>query len=146
MGKCGSSFQSEVGKFRFLNEMIKLVSVQHSAQETPKPIRDKILNLLLIWTIQYPQEHKIKEAYDILMKQGVDHEIAKSHRVDKAVMNDVAMSLDRRPVTDFDKIPKKLLLSTDPRDTQAANLLIEKMVEEVGLYGINDCLQLLVKT
>lgn len=135
MGKCGTTFQSEVGKFRFLNEMIKLVSPRHAAHQTPKAVRDKVLDLLLIWTFQYPKEPKIKEAYDMLLKQGVDHAAAKSHRIERPVgQPDAAMMMPgRRPdiASHFDRIPKELLLSKDPRDTQAANLLIEKLVEEV---------------
>lgn len=118
MTKC-TSVHNEVGKFKFLNELIKLVSPKYKGDETSRDIQCKILDLLLIWTIQYPQEHKIKEAYDMLIKQGVVHEPPKSTRTEKT-----------KPLpSDFDSIPQKLLLSTNPRDIQIANLMIKSMME-----------------
>lgn len=74
MARCGTAFHSEVGKFRFLNEMIKLVSPKYLAAQTPPVVRQKVLQLLYVWTLDYPKETKIKEAYDMLRKQGVIRE------------------------------------------------------------------------
>lgn len=71
MRRCGSSFHSEVGKFRFLNEMIRLVSPKYLGGKTPVMVRQKVLQLLHTWTREYPKELKIKEAYEMLKKQGV---------------------------------------------------------------------------
>lgn len=125
MTKCSNSFHGEVGKFRFLNELIKLVSPKHMGDKTSKEIQCKILDLLLIWTIQYPQEHKIREAYDMLIKQGVVHEPPKSIRTEKTKL----------PPSDFDSIPQKLLLSRDARDIQIANLMIKSMMENVSIIS-----------
>lgn len=125
MTKC-TSVHGEVGKFKFLNELIKLVSPKYKGEETSKDIQCKILDLLLIWTIQYPQEHKIKEAYDMLIKQGVVHEPPKSTRTEKT-----------KPLpSDFDSIPQKLLLSTNPRDIHLANLMIKSMMENVSFTPV----------
>lgn len=122
MTKCSNTFHGEVGKFKFLNELIKLVSPKYMGDITSKDIQCKILDLLLIWTIQYPQEHKIKEAYDMLIKQGVVHEPPKSIRTEKTT----------HLPSDFDSIPQKLLLSRNPRDIQIANLMIKSMMENVS--------------
>lgn len=71
MRRCGTSFHSEVGKFRFLNEMIKLVSPKYLGNSTPVAVRQKVLDLLHSWTVDYPREMKIKEAFVMLKKQGV---------------------------------------------------------------------------
>lgn len=71
MTRCGRVFHSEVGKFRFLNEMIKLVSPKYLGTKTPPAVRQKVLLMLHTWTREYPRETKIKEAYDMLKKQGV---------------------------------------------------------------------------
>lgn len=71
MRRCGPLFHMEVGKFRFLNEMIKLVSPKYLANRTSSPVKNKVLQLLHSWTSEYPREVKIKEAYDMLRKQGV---------------------------------------------------------------------------
>lgn len=71
MKRCGRNFHAEVGKFRFLNEMIKLVSPKYLGSTTPSAVREKVLELLHTWTENYPREVKINEAYQMLKKQGV---------------------------------------------------------------------------
>lgn len=66
-----SSFQAEIGKFRFLNELIKLVSPKYLGNSTPSVIKNKIIDLLKVWSQRYPKETKITEAFDMLVKQGV---------------------------------------------------------------------------
>jgi len=71
MKRCGPLFHAEVGKFRFLNEMIKLVSPKYLGNRTTANVRQKVLQLLYAWIREYPRESKIKEAYEMLKKQGV---------------------------------------------------------------------------
>ncbi|XP_071635254.1 ADP-ribosylation factor-binding protein GGA1 isoform X5 [Temnothorax longispinosus] len=71
MKRCGPLFHAEVGKFRFLNEMIKLVSPKYLGNRTTVSVRQKVLQLLYVWIREYPRESKIKEAYEMLKKQGV---------------------------------------------------------------------------
>lgn len=132
MSKCGAKFHSEVGKFRFLNELIRLVSPQYDGDKTPKKIRDKILDLMLLWTINYPHEKKIKEAYDMLLKRGVKHETAKPVVVqNNNVKPDVEMKAREKAEPDLAAKLQRLLRSTNPADHKAANLLIQNMVKEV---------------
>lgn len=71
MKQCGSLFHAEVGKFRFLNEMIKLVSPKYLGNRTTAAVRRKVLDMMYAWTIDYTRETKIQEAYEMLKKQGV---------------------------------------------------------------------------
>lgn len=138
MSKCGSKFHSEVGKFRFLNELIRLVSPQYLGNQTVEKVRNKILDLLLLWTVSYPEESKIKEAYDMLITRGVHHELVKPVKVHgKSATNGLAGSNaskePKRPDRDdvmAEKL-KGLLQSSNPADHKAANLLIQNMVKEV---------------
>jgi len=66
-----ASFQAEVGKFRFLNELIRLVSPNCNGIHTPELIKTKIIELLGLWSSQFPKEIKIQDALDMLKKQGV---------------------------------------------------------------------------
>lgn len=66
-----SSFQAEVGKFRFLNELIRLVSPNCNGLHTPELIKNKIVELLSLWSAQFPNEIKIQDALDMLKKQGI---------------------------------------------------------------------------
>jgi len=71
MKHCGVGFHAEIGKFRFLNEMIKLVSPKYLGGQTALAVKQRVLLLMHTWTVDYPRETKIKEAYDMLKKQGV---------------------------------------------------------------------------
>lgn len=71
MKRCGRTFHAEIGKFRFLNVMIKLVSPKYLGDKTAPAVRHKILQLLSAWTKDYPKETKIRETYEMLKKQGI---------------------------------------------------------------------------
>lgn len=133
MQKCGSVFQSEVGKFRFLNEMIKLVSPKYLGSQTPLSVRQKVLQLMYLWTLDYPKEQKIKEAYDMLKKQGVIKEVplsvcAENYTVSERKSTSIFQDEEKS------KLLQKLLQSKNPEDLQAANRLIKSMVKEVMIY------------
>ncbi|XP_050310403.1 ADP-ribosylation factor-binding protein GGA3 [Anthonomus grandis grandis] len=132
MSKCGVIFQGEVGKFRFLNEMIKLVSPKYLGQRTPLSVKQKVLQLLYVWTLDYPKEQKIKEAFDMLRKQGVIREIPNPNIPQEALGYESKKKASNSVFQDEEKsnILKKLLQSKDPEDIQAANWLIKSMVKE----------------
>lgn len=46
MRRCEAGFHAEVGKFRFLNEMIKLVSPKYFADRTSPEVRTRVRTLL----------------------------------------------------------------------------------------------------
>lgn len=135
MKKCGNSFNSEVGKFRFLNEMIKLVSPKYLGSQTAPLVRVKVLQLLQSWTEDYPREPKIKEAYDMLKKQGVVVEVSQSQSSSESSVH--RTSKTSNSIFDNDersRLLQKLLQSKNPDDLQAANRLIKTMVKEVSLF------------
>lgn len=122
MSKCGSEFQMAVARFQFLNELIRLVSKKFSGDDTPSEIRNKILDCLSLWTVQYPERVKIKEAYETLLRSGVQHEVTPT-----------ISTCNKR--TDFidgenEKLLKKLLSSKNRDDFQRANLLIQYLVKQ----------------
>ncbi|XP_066584207.1 ADP-ribosylation factor-binding protein GGA1 isoform X2 [Prorops nasuta] len=132
MKKCGPSFHAEIGKFRFLNEMVRLVSPKYFGNKTPQAVRQKVLQLLYNWTKEYPREVKIKEAYDMLKKQGVIEEDLSSV-LDSA--EDILKNSSKIKNTLFEdeeksKLLQKLLHSKNPADLHAANRLIKTMVKE----------------
>lgn len=43
METCGKEFRSEINKFRFLNELIKLVSKKFDGDKTPKEVSEKVI-------------------------------------------------------------------------------------------------------
>lgn len=123
MKKCGSSFHSEVGKFRFLNELIKMVSPKYLGPRTNPKVRDLVIKILYAWTINYTKEPKIKEAYEMLKKQGV---ILEEVRKPTGTTSKTNLPIDH----EFENKLKKLLNSRNPEDLEAANRMIKSRVLE----------------
>ncbi|KAM7009000.1 ADP-ribosylation factor-binding protein GGA1-like isoform 2-T2 [Tautogolabrus adspersus] len=130
MKNCGKRFHTEVGKFRFLNELIKVVSPKYLGTRAPEPVKKKVLEMVYSWTVSLPDETKIAEAYQMLKKQGIvklDPVLPEDKpvppppaRAKSAVFEDEEKS----------KMLSRLLNSTHPEDLRAANKLIKEMVQE----------------
>ncbi|XP_061578894.1 ADP-ribosylation factor-binding protein GGA1-like isoform X2 [Cololabis saira] len=67
----GKKFHGEVGKFRFLNELIKVVSPKYLGGRAPEAVKTKVLEMMYRWTVRFPDEAKVAEAYHMLKKQGI---------------------------------------------------------------------------
>uniref|UniRef100_A0A672FQK7 Golgi associated, gamma adaptin ear containing, ARF binding protein 3b n=1 Tax=Salarias fasciatus TaxID=181472 RepID=A0A672FQK7_SALFA len=131
MKNCGRRFHNEVAKYRFLNELIKVVSPKYMGDSAPQKVKQKIVEMLYSWTVAFPNEMKINEAYQTLRRQGL-------------VTHDPELPLDRtlipspptrpkHPVfdnEDMGKLLAELLRSKNPEDLQEANRLIKNMVKE----------------
>ncbi|XP_026810979.1 ADP-ribosylation factor-binding protein GGA1 isoform X2 [Rhopalosiphum maidis] len=126
-----ASFQAEVGKFRFLNELIRLVSPNCNGIHTPELIKNKIIELLRLWSTQFPKEIKIQDALDMLKKQGVVKDFLFENMPSKAAS---ASKIDsnKMSILNGEKsiLLQKLLKSKKSEDLKAANELIKSMVEE----------------
>ncbi|XP_039621531.1 ADP-ribosylation factor-binding protein GGA1 isoform X1 [Polypterus senegalus] len=130
MKNCGKRFHNEVGKFRFLNELIKVVSPKYLGTRAPEKVKLKILELMYSWTVGLPDETKIADAYQMLKKQGIvkqdpilpdDKPLPPPPpRPKNAIFEDEEKS----------KMLSRLLNSTHPEDLRAANRLIKEMVQE----------------
>ncbi|XP_066866253.1 ADP-ribosylation factor-binding protein GGA1 isoform X3 [Kogia breviceps] len=130
MKSCGKRFHDEVGKFRFLNELIKVVSPKYLGSRTSEKVKNKILELLYSWTVGLPEEVKIAEAYQMLKKQGIV-------KADPKLPDDATFPLPPpRPKNvifedeEKSKMLARLLKSSHPEDLRAANRLIKEMVQE----------------
>uniref|UniRef100_A0A8D0UP07 VHS domain-containing protein n=1 Tax=Sus scrofa TaxID=9823 RepID=A0A8D0UP07_PIG len=62
MKNCGRRFHNEVGKFRFLNELIKVVSPKYLGDRVSEKVKTKVIELLYSWTLALAEESKIKDA------------------------------------------------------------------------------------
>nr|ACI69744.1 ADP-ribosylation factor-binding protein GGA1 [Salmo salar] len=130
MKNCGKRFHNEVGKFRFLNELIKVVSPKYLGTRAPEPVKKKVLEVMFSWTVGLPDEPKIADAYQMLKKQGIvkqdpvlpDEPLPPPPpRTKSVIFEDEEKS----------KMLSRLLNSTHPEDLRAANKLIKEMVQEV---------------
>ncbi|XP_037737067.1 ADP-ribosylation factor-binding protein GGA1 isoform X3 [Chelonia mydas] len=135
MKNCGKRFHDEVGKFRFLNELIKVVSPKYLGSRTPEKVKLKILELMYSWTLGLPQEVKITEAYQMLKKQGIV-------KCDPKLPDEAPLPLPppRPKNIIFDdeeksKMLARLLKSSHSEDLRAANKLIKEMVQEMSFEG-----------
>nr|XP_046266564.1 ADP-ribosylation factor-binding protein GGA3a [Scatophagus argus]XP_046266574.1 ADP-ribosylation factor-binding protein GGA3a [Scatophagus argus] len=131
MKNCGRRFHNEVGKFRFLNELIKVISPKYLGDKVSERVKTKVIEMLYSWTVSLPDEAKICEAYQMLKSQSI-------------VLADPDISLDatlipspsprpKNPVFDDEKKSKRLaelLKSKKSEDLQEANRLIKSMVKE----------------
>ncbi|XP_033171223.1 ADP-ribosylation factor-binding protein GGA2 [Drosophila mauritiana] len=122
MTQCGDDFQDEASKFRFLNELIRLVSKKYKGAETPHEVKQRIMECLLLWTTEFPQRQKIRDAYDMLRKEGdIEHgttEAAVAKRESVLGTIDEAMFA-------------KLIKSNNPENFKRANLLLQyRMAQE----------------
>nr|XP_015212144.1 PREDICTED: ADP-ribosylation factor-binding protein GGA3 [Lepisosteus oculatus] len=131
MKNCGRRFHNEVGKFRFLNELIKVVSPKYLGDRVSERVKTKVIEMLYSWAVALPDEAKINEAYQMLKRQGIvtsDPEIP----VDKTLIPSPP-ARPRNPVFENEeksKILAELLKSKNPEDLQEANRLIKNMVKE----------------
>ncbi|XP_050534158.1 ADP-ribosylation factor-binding protein GGA1 isoform X2 [Daktulosphaira vitifoliae] len=125
-----STFQAEVGKFKFLNELIRLVSPKYSGIQTSEVLKNKIIDLLRMWSFQFPNNVKIQDAFTMLKKQGVVNDMKNVNRPPCELTS--STELKKASILNEEKslLLQKLLKSKKPEDLKAANQLIKSMVEE----------------
>ncbi|XP_067137144.1 ADP-ribosylation factor-binding protein GGA1-like [Centruroides vittatus] len=129
----GPNLIAELGKFRFLNELIKTISPKYLGNRTSHKVKEKIIELMFKWSMEIKKETKIFDAYQMLKTQGI-------------VKSDPIYVLEQPPEPfkpppprpknvvfedeEKSKLLRKLLSSKRPDDLQAANRLIKTMVRE----------------
>nr|XP_057947552.1 ADP-ribosylation factor-binding protein GGA3a isoform X2 [Doryrhamphus excisus] len=131
MKNCGQRFQNEVGKFRFLNELIKVISPKCLGDKVSERMKSKVIEMIYSWTLYLPEETKICEAYQMLKSQGIvlaDPEIP----LDATIVPSSSEKPKNPVFVDEQKSKKlaELLKSKKSADLQEANRLIKKMVKE----------------
>ncbi|NXX12294.1 GGA2 protein, partial [Podargus strigoides] len=131
VNNCGERFHSEIAKFRFLNELIKVLSPKYYGTWASEKVKSRVTEVIFSWTVWFPQEVKIRDAYQMLKKQGIVKE-------DPKVPEDkILPPPSPRPQNSiFDtneeksKLLARLLKSSRSEDLQAANRLIKSMIRE----------------
>ncbi|XP_037327859.2 ADP-ribosylation factor-binding protein GGA3-like [Pungitius pungitius] len=130
MNNCGKRFHGEAAKFRFLNELLKLLTPKYFGAWTPQKVKDRVTEVLYGWTLWLKDEPKIQEAYNMLKKQGL---VTKDPKLPDAVI--MAPPTQRTADSVFDREDKaallaRLLKSARPEDLEAANRLIKSTIRE----------------
>ncbi|XP_046694213.1 ADP-ribosylation factor-binding protein GGA3-like isoform X2 [Silurus meridionalis] len=130
MNNCGKRFQSEAAKFRFLNELIKVLSPKYLGVCSTEQVKQRVTEVLYSWTQWLKDEPKVQEAYSMLKKQGI---VKKDPRLPTTVT--MPPPSPRQEVSVFDnedtsKLLSQLLKSGRPEDLEMANTLIKSTLQE----------------
>ncbi|XP_062443915.1 ADP-ribosylation factor-binding protein GGA2 [Rhea pennata] len=131
VNNCGERFHSEIAKFRFLNELIKVLSPKHHGTWSSEKVKSRVTEIIFSWTVWFPQEVKIQDAYQMLKKQGIVKEDPKLPE-DKILPPPSPRPQNSIFDTDEEKskLLARLLKSNHSEDLQAANRLIKSMIKE----------------
>ncbi|KAL9835885.1 ADP-ribosylation factor-binding protein GGA2 isoform 3-T3 [Geothlypis trichas] len=131
VNNCGDRFHSEMAKFRFLNELIKVLSPKYYGIWSSEKVKSRVTEVIFSWTVWFPQEVKIQDAYQMLKKQGIVKEDPKLPE-DKILPPPSPRPQNSIFDTDEEKskLLARLLRSRHPEDLQAANRLIQSAVKE----------------
>ncbi|NWW77932.1 GGA2 protein, partial [Climacteris rufus] len=131
VNNCGDRFHSEMAKFRFLNELIKVLSPKYYGIWSSEKVKSRVTEVIFSWTVWFPQEVKIQDAYQMLKKQGIVKEDPKLPE-DKILPPPSPRPQNSIFDTDEEKskLLARLLKSRHPEDLQAANRLIQSVLRE----------------
>ncbi|KAM6155218.1 ADP-ribosylation factor-binding protein GGA2 [Rhynchocyon petersi] len=128
---CGEKFHNEVAKFRFLNELIKVLSPKYLGSWTTEKVKTRVIEVLFSWMVWFPEDIKIRDAYQMLKKQGI---IKQDPKVSVNKILPPPSPWPKSSIFDADeeksKLLTRLLKSSHPEDLQAANQLIKNLVKE----------------
>ncbi|XP_013871297.1 ADP-ribosylation factor-binding protein GGA2, partial [Austrofundulus limnaeus] len=130
MNNCGKRFHSEAAKFRFLNELIKILTPKYFGAWTSQSVKDRVTEVLYGWTLWLKEEPKIQEAYRMLKKQNV---IKKDPKLPDTLIMAPPSQRTTDSVFDQDdkaKLLARLLNSSRPEDLETANRLIKNTIKE----------------
>ncbi|PAA85268.1 hypothetical protein BOX15_Mlig007265g2, partial [Macrostomum lignano] len=131
---CGPVFHQELGKFRFLNEIIKILSPKYLGATSSEAVKKRCIECLYGWSRGLYTEPKIREAYDMLKKQGIisrdpvyiDQTLRSNPYLPLKREKDTAIFNDEKTAQEI----SRLLKSKRPEDLMAANRLIKSAVKQ----------------
>ncbi|PAV64151.1 hypothetical protein WR25_01488 [Diploscapter pachys] len=126
--QCGDKVHNRVGKYRFLNQIVKIISPKYLGSQTSNAVKEYAIRLLFNWQLSFRHIPKIKEVYDSLKENGL---IAKDPEIPEQEIAVIAGSSRCASFEDEEKskLLKSLLSSGNKEDLQAANRLIKSLVK-----------------
>ncbi|KFV06381.1 ADP-ribosylation factor-binding protein GGA2, partial [Tauraco erythrolophus] len=131
VNNCGEGFHHEIAKFRFLNELIKVLSPKYYGTWSSEKVKSRVTEVIFSWTVWFPQEVKIRDVYQMLKKQGI---VKEDPKVPEDKILPPPSPRPQNSIFDTDeeksKLLARLLKSHHPEDLQAANRLIKSMIKE----------------
>ncbi|XP_069725999.1 ADP-ribosylation factor-binding protein GGA2 [Phaenicophaeus curvirostris] len=131
VNNCGERFHREIAKFRFLNELIKVLSPKYYGIWSSEKVKSRVTEVIFSWTVWFPREVKIRDAYQMLKKQGI---VKEDPKVPEDKILPPPSPRPQNSIFDRDeeksKLLARLLKSDHSEDLQAANRLIKSMIKE----------------
>ncbi|NXT22543.1 GGA2 protein, partial [Syrrhaptes paradoxus] len=131
VNNCGERFHNEIAKFRFLNELIKVLSPKYYGSWSSERVKSRVTEVLFGWTVGFPREVKIRDAYQMLKKQGI---VKEDPKVPEDKILPPPSPRSQNSIFDADeeksKLLARLLRSSRSEDLQAANRLIKSVIKE----------------
>nr|CDS23658.1 ADP ribosylation factor binding protein GGA1 [Echinococcus granulosus] len=131
---CGPAFHKELGKFRFLNELMKVLLPKHLGDLTPPVVRDKCIMLMFAWQRDLGDTYpKLREAYQALKTQNiisVDPVVPNEAECDQQYNQRIASRADIFKSSRYKDKLARLLKSKNPEDLREANAIIKSIVNE----------------
>ena len=111
--------------------MIKLISPKYYGSRTSEQAKKKTVELIYSWSRDLPKKNKIKEAYEMIKKQGIVKE-------DPVYVEELAVNVaprEKNPIFEDEEKSKQLailLKSKNVQDLEKANKIIKNMVKQVN--------------
>ncbi|XP_043090961.1 ADP-ribosylation factor-binding protein GGA3 isoform X2 [Puntigrus tetrazona] len=129
MKNCGRRFHNEIARYRFLNELIKVVSPKYMGDSVSDKVKNKIIEMLYSWTVAFPNEAKIADAYQTLKRQGL-------------VMSDPELTVDKTLIPSPPARPKNPVFDNEDMGKDEAR--VQKMTKRSHtLEEVNNNVKLL---
>ena len=152
---CGVKVHTRVGKFRFLNQLVRLLTPKYLGKGTSPDVKHQATVLLYTWQRSMGHMEKFKEV-SLLQANGVCesyfssfewilqvYENLREHGLiteDPEIEEEKVLNIQPPPPKlavfedeEKSRLLKELLQSTNPEDLQTANRLIKSLVRSVFL-------------
>lgn len=126
----GKLFHNEIGKYRFLNELIRVVSPKYLGPRSNPEVKKRIVEIMYSWTIGLKEQTKILDAYSMLKKQGI---VKQDPKFDERLMLPAPPPRERCSLIKDEAEEArlhKLITSSNPEDVALANEMIKTMYEK----------------
>lgn len=126
----GRGFHNEIGKYRFLNELIRVVSPKYLGPRCSQEVKSRVLENMFAWSIGLKEQTKIKDAYSMLKKQGI---IKQDPKFDERLLMPAPPPAERCTLIKDEEEETRLhalLTSKKPEDIALANEMIKTMYEK----------------
>lgn len=130
----GNQISNEVGKFKFLNSFIRILSPKYQGATTSEMVRTKAINLLSCCKESLRHLSKISQVYELLVKENVIKEKNTIEEIHPLTVENRKKSLASFENEEKAQLLSQLLKSNKVEDLQAANKMIKCMVREVSFF------------